>query len=139
MKIQKKLDVSNPEIWFNTSLELNSALVTVIGNKGSGKSALSDILGLVGNSLNFDNNVASFLNDTRFNRAPKYYGKDYETKENVWTHPGGCMSIVPIPGKEKEFLCVQEFYLKVTPSLAKIVWGKYDNGTWQFKDVVSVP
>ena len=33
-----------------------------------------------------------------------YYGKDYETKENVWTHPGGCMSIVPIPGKEKEFL-----------------------------------
>ena len=68
-----------------------------------------------------------------------YYGKDYETKENVWTHPGGCMSIVPIPGKEKEFLCVQEFYLKVTPSLAKIVWGKYDNGTWQFKDVVSVP
>ena len=32
-----------------------------------------------------------------------YYGKDYETKENVWTHPGGCMSIVPIPGKEKEF------------------------------------
>ena len=68
-----------------------------------------------------------------------YYGKDYETKENVWTHPGGCMSIVPIPGKEKEFLCVQEFYLKVSPSLAKIVWGKYDNGTWQFKDVVSVP
>ena len=68
-----------------------------------------------------------------------YYGKDYETKENVWTHPGGCMSIVPIPGKEKEFLCVQEFYLKVTPSLSKIVWGKYDNGTWQFKDVVSVP
>ena len=68
-----------------------------------------------------------------------YYGKDYEIKENVWTHPGGCMSIVPIPGKEKEFLCVQEFYLKVTPSLAKIVWGKYDNGTWQFKDVVSVP
>ena len=78
LKIQKKSDVSNPEIWFNTNLELNSALVTVIGNKGSGKSALSDILGLVGNSLNFDNNVASFLTDTRFNRAPKYFGKDYE-------------------------------------------------------------
>ena len=21
-----------------------------------------------------------------------YYGKDYETKENVWTHPGVCQS-----------------------------------------------
>lgn len=49
-----------------------------------------------------------------------------EKKQNVWTIPGGCMSIVPIPGKEKEFLAVQEFYLKVTPSLAKIVWGKYE-------------
>lgn len=68
-----------------------------------------------------------------------YYGKDFETKENVWTKPGGCMSIVPIPTKEKEFLCVQEFYLKVTPSLAKIVWGKYNDGKWEFKDVVSVP
>ena len=56
-----------------------------------------------------------------------YYGKDFEKKQNVWTTPGGCMSIVPIPGKEKEFLAVQEFYLKVTPSLAKIVWGKYED------------
>ena len=68
-----------------------------------------------------------------------YYGKDFEKKQNVWTIPGGCMSIVPIPGKEKEFLAVQEFYLKVTPSLAKIVWGKYEDGEWKFKDVVSIP
>lgn len=67
-----------------------------------------------------------------------YYGKDYENKENVWTEPGGCMSIVPIPGKEKEFLAVQEFYLKVTPSLAKLVWGKYVDGKWEFKDVLSL-
>lgn len=68
-----------------------------------------------------------------------YYGDDFEKKENVWTQPGGCMSIVPIPGKENEFLAVQEFYLKVTPSLAKIVWGKYEDGNWTFKDVVAVP
>lgn len=68
-----------------------------------------------------------------------YYGKNFETKENVWIHPGGCMSIVPIPGKEKEFLAVQEFYLKVSPSLAKIVWGKYEEGTWKFQDLVSLP
>ena len=34
-----------------------------------------------------------------------YYGKDFEKKQNVWTTPGGCMSIVPIPGKEKEIPC----------------------------------
>ena len=68
-----------------------------------------------------------------------YYGENFETKEDVWIHPGGCMSIVPIPGKEKEFLAVQEFYLKVSPSLAKIVWGKYEEGTWKFQDLVSLP
>lgn len=69
-----------------------------------------------------------------------YSGKDFEIQERVWTHPGGCMSIIPIPNKEREFLAVQEFYLKVSPSLAKIVWGKYDPQTgWQTKDVLSLP
>lgn len=68
-----------------------------------------------------------------------YYGKDYEKKENVWTHPGGCMSIVQVPNKENEVLAVQEFYLKVSPSLAKIVWGKYENGHWEWKDIIHLP
>lgn len=68
-----------------------------------------------------------------------YYGKDFENKENIWKHAGGCMSIVQIPNKEKEFLCVQEFYLHVTPSASKIVWGKYIDNHWEFKDVVSIP
>ena len=38
-----------------------------------------------------------------------YSGKDFEIKENVWTHPGGCMSLIPIPHKENEFLAVQAF------------------------------
>lgn len=32
--------------WFDTELELNTGLIAIIGNKGSGKSALSDIIGL---------------------------------------------------------------------------------------------
>lgn len=69
-----------------------------------------------------------------------FSGDDFEEKETIWTKPGGCMSIIPIPGKEHEFLAVQEFYLKVSPSLAKIVWGVYDekNG-WTIKDVLSMP
>lgn len=49
------------------------------------------------------------------------------------------MSIVQFPCKEKEFLCIQEFYLAATPSISKIIWGKYIDHHWQFKDVVSVP
>ena len=30
-----------------------------------------------------------------------YSGKDFEKKETVWTHPGGCMSIIPIPNRER--------------------------------------
>lgn len=65
-----------------------------------------------------------------------YSGSDFSTKENVWTKPGGCMSIVPIPGRENEILAVQEFYLKVSPSQSKIVWGKYTENGWEFQDVV---
>ncbi|MCH4285531.1 MULTISPECIES: hypothetical protein [Bacillota] len=69
-----------------------------------------------------------------------FSGKNFDKKEVVWTKPGGCMSIIPIPGKEGEFLAVQEFYLKVSPSLAKIVWGKYDaEKGWIVKDVLSMP
>lgn len=40
-------------IWFkDVNIELNKELVTIIGNKGSGKSALADILGLLGNTHN---------------------------------------------------------------------------------------
>lgn len=80
IKINKKSDASNEEEWFNTKLQLNSSLVSVIGNKGSGKSALSDILGLLGGSLNLDESVASFLNMNRFNRPSKYFARDYEAQ-----------------------------------------------------------
>lgn len=40
-------------VWFkDLDIELNKELVTIIGNKGNGKSALSDIIGLLGNTHN---------------------------------------------------------------------------------------
>ena len=69
-----------------------------------------------------------------------YSGKNFTKREEVWNNAGGCMSIIPIPGKEGEFLAVQEFYLKVSPSLAKIVWGKYDaKEGWIIKDLCHLP
>ena len=56
------------EEWFDCSLDFNTDLVAVIGNKGSGKSALLDILGLLGSSKEAD--YFSFLTRDKF-RQPR--------------------------------------------------------------------
>jgi ABC-type lipoprotein export system ATPase subunit len=56
------------ERWFDgTSLEFNPDLVAIIGNKGSGKSALADIIGLLGMSKN--EKYFSFLTPQKFRHA----------------------------------------------------------------------
>ena len=56
-------------------IELNSGLIAIIGNKGSGKSALADILALAGNS---HCTKMEFLNERRFrssgNKAKHFSG-----------------------------------------------------------------
>lgn len=54
-------------------LDLNPGLITIIGNKGAGKSALADVIGLDGGSRNMDD--ASFLSKKRFNDKSKYGSK----------------------------------------------------------------
>jgi len=64
--------------WFDSEILLNQDLVTIIGNKGNGKSALADIIGHVGNTYNFKN--FSFLGDKRFNEPPMKLGEHYKAK-----------------------------------------------------------
>lgn len=52
------------ERWFSGPTPLNTGLVAIIGNKGSGKSALSDTLGLLGATKN--SGAFSFLSPERF-------------------------------------------------------------------------
>ena len=61
--------------WFDFNITLNSGLVAIIGNKGSGKSALSDIIGHLCKSSNMGH--ASFLSQNRFRKSPKNYSNDY--------------------------------------------------------------
>lgn len=55
------------EKWFAVDLPLNPGLTAIIGNKGSGKSALADVLALLGNA---HCSTFSFLNGDRFRRKP---------------------------------------------------------------------
>lgn len=63
------------EDWFNFNLELNSGLIAIIGNKGSGKSALSDVIGHLCKCRSME--YASFLHETRFRRLPANKAGDY--------------------------------------------------------------
>ncbi|HZJ87060.1 MAG TPA: hypothetical protein VFC75_02450 [Erysipelothrix sp.] len=68
-----------------------------------------------------------------------YSGDKFENKTTVWEKGGGCMSIIPIPNKKNEFLAIMDFYLKESPSRAKLVWGKYKDGKWDIEDVLYLP
>ncbi|CAJ4481291.1 AAA domain protein [Burkholderia pseudomallei] len=68
VKVARKETSKLTDTWFDMELPLNPDLVAIIGNKGSGKSALADIIALAGNTKN--HRSFSFLNDARF-RDPR--------------------------------------------------------------------
>lgn len=69
ISIRKITGATTSDTWFDgTSIDLNADLVAIIGNKGSGKSALADIVALTGGSGVSD--YFSFLTGKRF-RDPK--------------------------------------------------------------------
>jgi len=68
IKIGKKVADGDGPHWFDAEIPLNHDLVAIIGNKGSGKSAMVDILSLAGGTKNGEG--FSFLTPDRF-RNPK--------------------------------------------------------------------
>ncbi|WP_299059208.1 TrlF family AAA-like ATPase [uncultured Polaribacter sp.] len=64
--------------WFNdVDIPLNPELVAIIGNKGSGKSAIADIIGLCGNAkIKADD--FSFLNKKKFRSGGDKISKNFE-------------------------------------------------------------
>lgn len=68
IRINRKVGSPLADTWFDVELPLSHDLVAIIGNKGSGKSAMADIAALAGDTRNFKS--FSFLNDRRF-RNPR--------------------------------------------------------------------
>lgn len=75
VKVTKKDASTLTEPWFNADIPLNPDLVAIIGNKGSGKSALSDIIALAGNTKHYKG--CSFLKDSRFRNAKTKYAQHF--------------------------------------------------------------
>jgi ABC-type lipoprotein export system ATPase subunit len=68
IRISRKPGSSLADTWFDIDMPLNHDLAAIIGNKGSGKSAMADVIALAGDTKNFKS--FSFLNDNRF-RNPR--------------------------------------------------------------------
>ncbi|WP_153098920.1 TrlF family AAA-like ATPase [Paraburkholderia hayleyella] len=77
IRVNRKPGSSLTDTWFDIDMPLSHDLVAIIGNKGSGKSAMADIAALAGDTKNFKS--FSFLNDKRFRNprnklAPHFIG-----------------------------------------------------------------
>ena len=66
LEIKQANENHNADTWFkDISIPFNKELVAIIGNKGSGKSAIADILGLAGDTST-DRKYFSFLHKNKF-------------------------------------------------------------------------
>ncbi|MDY0748749.1 hypothetical protein SNE35_29895 [Paucibacter sp. R3-3] len=97
LQLSRKAGVKTDEKWFDgTDLKLNPDLVAVIGNKGSGKSGLAEVLALAGNSKAHE--FFTFLVDTRFKSGSSQRAGAFEAK---LTWRNGDMAPVTLDQKAK--------------------------------------
>ena len=71
----KPVDEKQSNPWFDNEIQINSGLVAIIGKKGSGKSALTDSIALIGKS-HANPTTYSFLRNDKFRK--KGLAKQYE-------------------------------------------------------------
>ncbi len=113
LKVNKKADSSFEEIWFNnTEILLNPGLVAIIGNKGNGKSAITDILGLCGNTHNQDG--FSFLNINKFykNRQEKAINFEATLTWKSGREVSYCLSHLIDKNQEERIKYIPQSYLE---------------------------
>lgn len=102
ISIKKKADSVIDEEWYgdNTSIDINPGLVAIVGNKGSGKSAVTDIISLCANTHNTD---FSFLRKEKF-RNPKPYNraKNFEAQITWYDNSKSCANSLDENGKDTQ-------------------------------------
>jgi len=85
LSISKQEGAEIDDVWFNDfEIELNSSLVAIIGNKGGGKSAITDIISLCANTHQDPSNF-SFLTSNKF-RKSKPYNLSNKFEANIQWH-----------------------------------------------------
>jgi ABC-type lipoprotein export system ATPase subunit/uncharacterized small protein (DUF1192 family)/acyl-coenzyme A thioesterase PaaI-like protein len=78
IEIKKKTEATITETWFDINIPFNDGLVAIIGNKGKGKSALTDILGLLSNTKQHRN--FTFLSPANFRQQRDNKAKHFKAR-----------------------------------------------------------
>jgi hypothetical protein len=81
-RIRRSGDAENGDVWFDCDIPLNFDMVAIIGNKGTGKSALAEVLALAGNT-HCDAKYLSFLTKDRFCERDGRIAKQFKV-EILW-------------------------------------------------------
>ncbi|MDQ2086987.1 hypothetical protein RBH29_11165 [Herbivorax sp. ANBcel31] len=106
-------------IWFkDIIIPLNKELVAIIGNKGKGKSAVADIIGLLGNSKNHQ--FFNFLNNNKFRKEKGKKAKNFTaclTRKNLPEITKGLNDDVDNNSVELVKYIPQSFFEKITNNL----------------------
>ena len=76
VRFQKFATSKLREEWFDGEVSINPGLVAIIGNKGSGKTALAETIGLLGNCES--THAFSFLNEKKFRQPRNNKAKEFE-------------------------------------------------------------
>ncbi len=95
LTVRKTTGVTGGDVWFDCAIPLNFDMVAIIGNKGTGKSALADILALAGNT-HCEPQYFSFLKKERFCERNGRLAKFFEV-ETEWAD--GTRSVVSLNEK----------------------------------------
>ncbi|MHA1228672.1 MAG: TrlF family AAA-like ATPase, partial [Candidatus Hodarchaeales archaeon] len=114
IEIHKAEKSQTNDKWFNdVSLQLNADLVAIIGNKGSGKSALADIIALIGSSSS--HKYFSFLKDKRFRDAKAKWANEFYAR-GTWgdseKQPEICLANNPNPSSVQRIKYIPQIYFE---------------------------
>lgn len=131
IRIERKPDSTlgdtQDEIWFDNDIPLNTNMVAIIGNKGKGKSALTDTLGLLCNTK--QHRDFTFLLSNNFKQPKDNKAKHFQatlTWESDTTITKGLYDSVDLAQPELAKYIPQNFLDKICTQLGKIEESDFD-------------
>jgi ABC-type lipoprotein export system ATPase subunit len=127
IEIKRKATATITEKWFNNDIPLNPGLVAIIGNKGKGKSALTDIIGLLCNTRQHEN--FTFLSGDNFRQQRDNKARHFQatlTLESGTSIGKGLEEMVDERQPELVKYIPQNFLEKICTQLGKIEESEFD-------------
>jgi ABC-type lipoprotein export system ATPase subunit len=112
IRFQKVAGSKLAEAWFDGTVPINPGLVAIIGNKGSGKTALAEALGLLGNCESAGS--FSFLSASKFRQSKNNKAREFEGTM-TWRngHPVMCrLSDSTNPDMPRDVSYIPQSYLE---------------------------